>query len=114
MSAEVKLEPEALDDLRRLAPDLVTEAFGLMFRLREHPHLGQALGDHPETGDLSDCRKLYFNQVRHRIIYQADPADARDPKRVRILAVGRRADLGVYRETARRLGRTPGVDAPER
>lgn len=108
MSAEVKLDPEIQSDLGSLSRPVLEEAFSLMVKLKRTPYLGQPLGDHPEIGDLSDCYKLYFDEARHRIIYQVET-----PSRIRIIAVGRRASLGVYRAAARRLGRTPGVDAPE-
>jgi mRNA-degrading endonuclease RelE of RelBE toxin-antitoxin system len=114
VTAEVKIEPEAHSDLGNLTTSVLREAFALIVELKEKPLKGLELGDHAETGDLSDCRKLYFNEARHRVVYQVE-SDAQDnPKRVRILAVGRRADLGVYREAAKRLGRSPGVDAPEK
>jgi hypothetical protein len=63
--------------------------------------------------NLLSRRRLYFNKGKHRVIYQL-LANDKQPKTVPILAVGRRANLGVYREAARRLGRTPGIDAPDK
>jgi hypothetical protein len=108
---EVKIEAEAQADLGHLTPDLLQEAFGLIVRLKNEPLLGQKLGSHPETGDLTGCRKLYFDEARHRVIYQVLPDDA-SPRKVRVIAVGRRANMRVYHQAATRLGRTPGVDAP--
>jgi mRNA-degrading endonuclease RelE of RelBE toxin-antitoxin system len=108
---EVKIETEAFSDLGNLTRPLLAEAYAALAQLKGNPLLGDALGNHPEVGDLSDCRKVYFNSGKHRIIYQLRPDDS-NPRDARILAVGRRANLRVYRDAATRLGRIPGVDAP--
>jgi hypothetical protein len=104
----VKIEPEAHSDLGNLTPALLQEAYSLIVKLKSQPLRGGELGPQPEVGDLTGCRRLYFNKGRHRVIYQLLPND-KQPKLVRVLAVGRRANLGVYRDVAWRLGRTPGV-----
>ena len=111
MSLPVRLGEDAKADLRGLSQPLVVEAFNLMVSLKDAPLLGQTLGEHPDVGDLSDCRKVFFNHARHRVIYGVSP-DEQNAKAVEIIAVGPRANLKVYYDAARRLGRTPGVDAP--
>ena len=70
---EVKIELEAQSDLGELSPPLLREAFALILQLKANPFLGEQLGEHPEVGDLSDCRKIYFNEGRHRIVYRLLP-----------------------------------------
>jgi mRNA-degrading endonuclease RelE of RelBE toxin-antitoxin system len=110
---EVRIEREAQADLGALTPTLLREAYAEIVSLKSWPLKGQRLQGHPETGDLTGCRKLYFNEGRHRVIYEVLP-DEQNPQIVRIIAVGRRANMQVYRVAVTRLGRTIGVDAPER
>lgn len=110
---EVRIESEAHSDLGILPPDLLRVAYAEMVSLKNDPLRGDELEVHPEVGDLSDCRKLYFNRRRHRVIYQVLPSEE-NPRQVLVIAVGRRANLRVYHDAALRLGRTPGVDAPEK
>lgn len=111
MTLPVKVGEHARADLGRLDQRLLEEAFGLLVRLTESPRLGRPLEEHGDVGDLSDCRKIYFNETRHRIVYRLVPSDEA-PSAVEVIAVGPRADLRVYYDAVRRLGRTPGVDAP--
>lgn len=113
MTLPVKVGDDAKADLAALPIPLRVEAFTWMLKLPDAPKLGQPLGEHGETGDLSDCRKIYFNRARHRIIYRLAPTEE-NPARIEVIAVGARASLRVYLEAARRLGRTPGADAPFR
>jgi hypothetical protein len=110
---EIKIEAEAQSCLGELSSTLLLEAYREIVKLKDDPLRGGELGNHPETGDLTGCRKIYFNGTKHRIIYQVLPSEQR-PRTVRVLAVGRRANLLVYHTAARQLGRTPGVDAPEK
>jgi hypothetical protein len=109
----VKLGDDVKADLASLSPRLLEEAFGLMARLRSTPLLGIELGHHPTVGNLAGCRKLYFNEARHRIVYRVAPNETK-PTSVEIIVVGARANLAVYYEAAKRLGREPGRNAPFR
>ena len=78
-------------------------------RLKRHPRLGLDLFDHAQFGDLSDCRKIYFDEERNvsprwRIVYRLVP-DALNPTSVEIVSIGRRRHAEVYIVAARRLGR---------
>jgi hypothetical protein len=97
--AELEKDMAALDTdaLRR-------EAAKMMLRLRRRPQLRRRLSRDARTGDLSDCRKLYFDEARHRIVYRLYPSDD-TPMEVEIIAVGPRANLDVYRRASERLGR---------
>lgn len=105
MTVEVRPRPEISEDLRGLGSnDLRLEALRYIVALAKKPRLGQRLENLPHTGDLSDCRKLYFNEARHRIIYRLLPDDRR-PTEVDVIAVGPREAEGVYVEAVRRLER---------
>jgi len=73
-----------------------------MLALREKPFLGKPLAKLPMTGDLSECRKIYFDQARHRIVYRLLP-DEQNPVTADIIAVGPRAAAQVYADAVRRL-----------
>ncbi|HEY1563908.1 MAG TPA: hypothetical protein VGF72_04405 [Gaiellaceae bacterium] len=63
------------------------------------PLFEEKLGEHPETGDLSDCRKIYFDKARYRIVYRVLPNEKR-PKSVEVTVIGARAELEVYTRSA--------------
>ena len=112
MSLPVKVGADARTDLDALDKALVAEAFAFMAKLRDAPRLGKELAEHPEVGDLSQCRKIYFDEARHRIIYRLTPNE-KAPTAVEIIAIGPRADLKVYWDAISRVGRTPGIDTPQ-
>lgn len=61
------------------------------------------------TGDLTDCRKLYFgrgNPPSHRIVYREAGTDGA-LEVLEVVAVEERDALYVYLLTANRLGRLP-------
>lgn len=72
---------------------------------------GQPLDQRARTGDLGDCRKLYFDETggqrpEYRLVYRLLP-NGIEAVEVEAVAVGRREALEVYVTAARRLGRTP-------
>jgi hypothetical protein len=108
--AEVTLRREIQADFAALpSDDHRRQAVGFLIRLRDAPLLGQPLGHHPGVGDLSDCRKVYFDRAPNRppgfrIVYRLRPS-AEEPDEVDVIAIGPRADAEVYLESVRRLGR---------
>src|SRR5690242_20026986 len=105
MPVEVVVGQAVHGDLRALPTDaLRREALGYLLKLRERPRLGLRLSEMNATGDLSDCRKIYFGGADYRIVYQVEPSSG-EPQRVRVIAVGRRARLEAYRTAVTRLGR---------
>jgi hypothetical protein len=85
------------------------EALRYLTRLKKHPRLGLELRDHPTLGDLSDCRKVYFDEnpnvpPRWRIVYRLVP-NALSPTSVEIVSIGKRAYGEAYRVAVTRLGR---------
>ena len=104
---KVDVRPAAKEDIRNLPFAVQLEAVKYLVRL-EHaaPKLGIPLGDDPLVGDLSDCRKIYIDRQRHRIIYRCLPDETR-AKIVDVIVVGPRMLKKVYVEAVKRLGRTP-------
>lgn len=126
MSLPVKLPDEVKQDLRALPSDQLRKvAFGWLQRLRGEPRLGQRLDWRLSTGDLRDCRKLYFDErdeplvrnfmtrtragegAQFRVVYRLLPRDEQ-PETIQVIAIGRKREEdgeGVYGRAARRLGR---------
>jgi hypothetical protein len=106
----VKLGSDQRADFSALPNEALRfEALRYLTRLKKHPYLGTPLRDHPTMGDLSDCRKIYFDErddtpPRWRIVYRLIPKNAQ-PTRVEIISIGRRASAAAYLIAARRLGR---------
>ncbi len=70
---------------------------------------GRPLESHVATGDLSDCRKVYFDEVgsnrpRFRLVYRLLPDEVQAVE-VAAVAVGMREALAAYVAAASRLGR---------
>ena len=99
VTTDVQADFDALptDDLRR-------EAAGYLLRLKRQPFLGLPLENLPSTGDLSDCRKVYFDEARYRIVYRLLP-DEIHPEHVEVIAIGPRQHGAVYQAALGRLGR---------
>jgi hypothetical protein len=79
------------------------EVVGYLVRLKDEPYLGRPLGKHPVVGDLSDCRKIFFDNACYRILYRLLPNE-KNPTEADVIAVGPRAALSVYKAAAKRLG----------
>jgi hypothetical protein len=105
VAVEVTFHPQARGDLKNLGSNpLRLEAAKFLLQLERAPLFGEKLGEHAEVGDLSDCRKIYFDKARHRIVYRVLPNERR-PQRVEVIVIGPRAELEAYTEAIRRLGR---------
>lgn len=103
MPTEVQLRDEAAEEFRNLQTRPKFEAAGLLLRLETEPLFGLPLGDQP-PGDLSDCRKIYFDDRRLRIVYRLLPS-AQNPLTADVIAIGAREALEVYEIALERLGR---------
>ncbi len=69
----------------------------MFVRLKRNPYLGQPLGLEPRVGDLTGCRKIYFDESEHvtpgyRVVYQLLP-DEQNPVSIDYDALGRRTRL---------------------
>src|SRR5581483_8035130 len=94
--AEVRFLDAAVEDLHRLAPDVVKRVLKKVLLLEENPKVGAPLG-----GPLTGYRKLVVGNRDWRIVYR-ETADG-DVEVCEIWAVGARADDEVYEEAAARV-----------
>jgi len=98
MAYSLKWKTEAEEEFRSLDKSIQQQAFAQFKKLANSPELGKPLGD--KAGfDLTGYRKLYFFQKKYRILYELDQKN----KEVIIYAIGKREDMKVYQELARRL-----------
>src|SRR5579884_610721 len=103
--AEVRFLDAAVEDLSRLAPDVVTRVLKKLLLLERNPKAGAPLG-----GPLTGYRKLVVGNRDWRIVYR-ETADG-DVEVCEVWAVGARADDEVYREAAARVATmVPGPTA---
>lgn len=98
MAYSLKWKTEAGEEFGSLDRAIQQQAFAQFKKLANSPELGKPLG--VKAGfDLTGYRKLYFFQKKYRIVYELDQKD----KEVTIYAIGKREDMKVYQELARRL-----------
>lgn len=103
---------EAQDDYDNLADELLEECKNKLIELSNNINLGQKLYN-MHGRNLSDCRKIYFNNAKHRIVYRKvsqnelkiTSIEKTDKKAAEIIAIGEREDQKVYDNAAKRLGR---------
>lgn len=96
--------------LKRRALELLAEVS------KRNPRLGKPCGFVFSTGNLSDCRKLYFDELpdaepRYRIIYRLVP-DEEAPVKAEVIRIGLKFPYGdeeqIYRQVGRALGQLLG------
>lgn len=102
MAIKVSFEPEAKQELASLPTrELQVECLRLLSGAGKNV-LGLPLGPHPQTGDLTGCRKIYFGETAYRAVVRYVP-DELSPTNVIVIAIGERNDMSVYRVAAQRL-----------
>ena len=107
---ERSVRPEAVDDIKNLpSENLKRRAIQIIVDVSNGVLEGRPLEDHTSVGDLSDCRKVYFDdqeedKPRFRLVYRLLPNEVQAVS-VETIAVGRRRLMDVYAQAARRLGR---------
>ncbi len=107
---ERSVRPEAVDDIKNLpSENLKRRAVQIIVDVSTGVLEGRPLEDHPFVGDLSDCRKVYFDdqedsKPRFRLVYRLLSNEV-EAVAVEAVAVGRRRLIEVYVQAARRLGR---------
>jgi hypothetical protein len=90
---------------------LMERALTLLVEVARGNLTGQELEKLVATGDLSDCRKIYFDvdnnqKPRYRLVYRLTPDEVRAVA-VEAVAVGERRSLDAYVRAAKNLGRLP-------
>jgi mRNA interferase RelE/StbE len=101
--AEVSFTDAALDDLRRLGPDVVPKVLKKIVILLDDPEAG-----HPLGGSLTGFRKLVVGRNHWRVVYRL--TDDGVVEICEIWCVGARSDSEVYAEAAARVAKAPGDD----
>jgi hypothetical protein len=90
------------DEIRALTPNsLQLECMNQLRRARRGV-FGLPLGPHPQTGDLTGCRKIYFGDTKWRIVVRYRPTERR-VQVVEVIAVGPREAMDVYYTAVERL-----------
>ena len=106
-----KYQPKFADDVKKLPTvNLQRLALQKIIDVSIGTLVGIPLEDHAAIGDLSDCRKIYFDErddisPRYRLVYRFLPNEIQAVC-VEAITVGERKLLEVYAEAARRLGRS--------
>jgi hypothetical protein len=97
--------PEINDDITNLpTEELRQDALALIVQLETRPFLGNPLEKHVMTGDLGDCRKIYFGNDEYRLVYRILPYE-NAPADIDVIVIGARKGYAVYEEAVERLGR---------
>ncbi len=85
------------DDLKNLSHSVRLEVFKKFKKIQASPELGEALGNRKGM-NLTGLRKMYVAKKQVRIVYEI----VEDLILVKILVVGKREDMLVYKEATRR------------
>ena len=98
MPYRVVLTADAANDFRRLDGSLKEQVARQLKKLENSPHLGEHLGRKAGL-NLTGYYKLYVAKKSIRIVYRIVELEVI----VEVMAIGKREDLGVYREAIRRI-----------
>ena len=110
-SAKQQLLDLPSEELKRRALELLAQVS------TGNPRLGKPCGFAFSTGNLSDCRKLYFDEERdmdprYRIVYRLVP-DEDSPVKAEVIRIGLKVPYGdeeqIYRQVGRALDRLQGA-----
>ena len=106
--ADVVFIDAAIEDLRRLGPDIVPKVLKKVLLLCDDPEAG-----HPLAGALTGYRKLVVGRNHWRIVYRVTEDGVLEI--CEIWCVGARSDADVYREaTARVAAMSDGIPEVQR
>ena len=102
--AEISFTDDAIDDLRRLGPEIVPKVLRKILMLLDEPEAGYPLG-----GELAGYRKLIAGRNTWRIVYRI--TEDKSVEICEVWAVGPRADAEVYAEATARVS-AAGLSKP--
>lgn len=89
----INILPKAWEDYENLDDSLLYEVDLYLSEIENNRFFGQPLQD-KNGRDLSNCRKVYFNNYKHRIVYFIDSDGIVHISN--IVAIGARANEEVY------------------
>jgi len=98
MTYAVKFDPEAYREYQSLDGSVKKMVYKQIEKLKERPQLGEELGNKAGM-DLTGYRKLYVNKKQIRIVYRIEKAVLV----VVIVGIGKREDMEIYRQAAKRV-----------
>jgi len=98
---EIVFTDAAIDDLRRLGPDVVPKVLKKVLILLDKPDAGHSLG-----GDLTGFRKLVVGRNHWRIVYRVLESGVLEV--CEVWRVGARSDAEVYGEASSRVAGSAG------
>ena len=102
--AELSFIDDAIDDLRRLGPEVVPKVLRKILMLLDEPEAGYPLG-----GELTGYRKLIVGRNTWRIVYRI--TEDKSVEICEVWAVGPRANAEVYAEATARVS-AAGLSKP--
>ncbi|SFV54860.1 RelE/StbE replicon stabilization toxin [hydrothermal vent metagenome] len=94
---EIKYHPLVESDLKKLDHSVRIEVFKKLKKIQHSSELGELLGN--KNGmNLSGLRKMYVAKKQVRIVYEI----VESMIVVKVLVIGKREDMAVYKEANRR------------
>jgi mRNA interferase RelE/StbE len=95
---QFEFHPEAKKELVALNHSLQILFTKKLKQILHSPELGVSLGNKNNL-NLTRFKKVYFNNKRHRIVYEI----LEDRVLIYIIAIGKRADMEVYKKAHHRM-----------
>ena len=94
---EIKYHPLIEEDLKQLNNSICIEVFKKLEKVKNSPELGKPLGN--KNGlNLTGLKKVYVAKKQVRIVYEIID----NILVVKVVAIGKREDMEVYKEAAKR------------
>jgi mRNA interferase RelE/StbE len=98
---EIKYHPLLEEDLKQLNNSVRLEVFKKIKKIQQSPQIGKPLGN--KNGmNLTGLKKVYVAKKQVRIVYEI----VNEVLIVHIIAIGKREDMEVYKQSKQRLTST--------